>query len=125
MNCHPAPKTDMFIGRYQHTVDPKGRLSIPARYRNALAQYEGNLIVVPNGQALEVYPYPEWERLAAAGHDPARLPLGARPPRGGGPRQGRDARRDRPRVLRDLGPHALRRVRARARRRDRVGLRAI
>jgi len=63
----------MFIGRYQHTVDPKGRVSIPARYRNALAQYEGNLIVVPNGQALEVYPYPEWERLVAAINDQSRF----------------------------------------------------
>ena len=63
----------MFIGRYQHTVDPKGRLSIPARYRNALAQYEGNLIVVPNGQSLEVYPFPEWERLVAAINDQSRF----------------------------------------------------
>ena len=63
----------MFIGRYQHTLDTKGRLSIPARYRNALAQYEGNLIVVPNGQSLEVYPFPEWERLVAAINDQSRF----------------------------------------------------
>src|SRR3990172_7406605 len=68
----------MFIGRYQHTVDPKGRVSIPARYGNALAQYEGNLIVVPNGQALEVYPYPEWERLVAAINDQSRFDAEAR-----------------------------------------------
>ncbi|MGH7276488.1 MAG: division/cell wall cluster transcriptional repressor MraZ [Candidatus Rokuibacteriota bacterium] len=58
---------NVFIGRYQHTIDPKGRLSIPARYRNVLAQYEGNLIVVPNEKAaLEVYPSPAFERHVAA-----------------------------------------------------------
>jgi MraZ protein len=52
----------MFRGRYQHTIDPKGRLSIPARFRDVLAQYEGGLIVVPNEIALEVYPFEEWEK---------------------------------------------------------------
>ena len=56
----------MFIGRYQHTIDPKGRVSIPARYRNALAQYEGNLIVVPQDQCLNVYPFAAWERVVGA-----------------------------------------------------------
>lgn len=52
----------MFRGRYQHTIDPKGRLSVPAKYRDALARYEGHvLIVVPNEQALEVHPLEEWE----------------------------------------------------------------
>ena len=52
----------MFRGRYQHTVDPKGRLSIPAKFRDVLAGYEGALVVVPNEIALEVYPFQEWER---------------------------------------------------------------
>jgi len=55
----------MFRGRYQHTIDPKGRLSIPARFRDVLAQYEGTLIVVPNENALEVFPLEEFERLEA------------------------------------------------------------
>jgi MraZ protein len=55
----------MFRGRYQHTVDPKGRLSIPARFRDALAEYGGTLIVVPNENALEVFPLAEFERLEA------------------------------------------------------------
>lgn len=63
----------MFIGRYQHTIDPKGRVSVPARYRNALAQYEGNLIVVPNDMALEVHPFEEWERLVAAINEQSRF----------------------------------------------------
>jgi MraZ protein len=53
----------MFRGRYQHTIDPKGRLSVPAKFRDVLAQYEGALIVVPNDNALEVHPLEEWERL--------------------------------------------------------------
>src|SRR3990170_4365200 len=150
MKCHPAPKTDMFIGRYQHTVDPKGRLSIPARYRNALAQYEGNLIVVPNGQSLEVYPFPEWERLVAAINDQSRFDAEVRtlgrlyvsrakegeldgagrgpppPGRGGGGGRGEGGAvvRRGAGFLGDGGPRALGGGGARARRRDRVGLRA-
>lgn len=56
----------MFRGRYQHVIDPKGRLSIPAKYRDVLAQYDGaTLIVVSNEQALEVHPLQEWERMEA------------------------------------------------------------
>lgn len=55
----------MFRGRYQHTLDPKGRVSIPARFRDVLAQYDGNMVVVPNENALEVHPLEEWERLEA------------------------------------------------------------
>jgi MraZ protein len=53
----------MFRGRYQHTIDPKGRLSVPAKFRDALAQYQGALVVVANENALEVHPLEEWERL--------------------------------------------------------------
>jgi MraZ protein len=56
----------MFRGRYQHTIDPKGRVSVPAKYRNLLAESpNGTLIVVPNGEALEVHPLEEWERIEA------------------------------------------------------------
>jgi MraZ protein len=53
----------MFRGRYQHTIDPKGRLSVPARFRDVLAQFDGNLVVVPNEHGLEVYPLEEWQRI--------------------------------------------------------------
>lgn len=56
----------MFRGRYQHTIDPKGRLSIPAKFRDVLAQYGDHaeaLIVVPNEHALEVHPVDEWQRI--------------------------------------------------------------
>jgi MraZ protein len=53
----------MFRGRYQHSIDPKGRLSVPAKFRDALAQYAGSLVVVPNEHSLEVHPLEEWERI--------------------------------------------------------------
>jgi MraZ protein len=54
----------MFRGRYQHTVDPKGRLSVPSRFRDVLAaQFGGDLVVVPNGDCLEVHPLEEWQRV--------------------------------------------------------------
>lgn len=56
----------MFRGRFDHTIDPKGRLSVPSKYRDALAQYDaGTLVVVPNDQALEVHPLHEWESIEA------------------------------------------------------------
>jgi len=53
----------MFRGRYQHTIDPKGRLSVPAKFRDTLAQYDGALVVVPNEHCLEVHPLEEWQRI--------------------------------------------------------------
>jgi len=53
----------MFRGRYQHSIDPKGRLSIPAKFREVLAQYDGNLVVVPDGECLEAHPLQEWQRM--------------------------------------------------------------
>ena len=53
----------MFRGRYQHTIDPKGRLSVPAKFRDALAAYGEALVVVPNEHSLEVHPLEEWQRM--------------------------------------------------------------
>lgn len=57
----------MFMGAYQHTIDPKGRLIIPAKFRCQL----GAQFVVTRGldQCLTGYPLIEWQaiqkRLAA------------------------------------------------------------
>ena len=53
----------MFRGRYQHTIDPKGRLSVPAKFRDAMAHYGEALVVVPNEHSLEVHPLEEWQRM--------------------------------------------------------------
>jgi MraZ protein len=53
----------MFRGRFQHRIDPKGRLSVPAKFRDALAPYDGNLVIVPNDHCLEVHPLEEWQRI--------------------------------------------------------------
>lgn len=56
----------MFLGRYHHTVDAKGRLSIPGKYRDVLARREGGGLVVTKDpdRCLVVLPLDEWKRLA-------------------------------------------------------------
>jgi MraZ protein len=69
----------MFRGRYQHTIDPKGRLSVPSKYRDVLAQYDGGaLVVVPNDEALEVHPLAEWERIEARINEQSMFDLSVR-----------------------------------------------
>jgi MraZ protein len=47
-------------------MDTKGRLSIPSRFREALADGWGDkLVIVPNGKGLDVYPLKSWEELEA------------------------------------------------------------
>ena len=58
----------VFRGRYPHALDPKGRFSVPRRFRDVLAGFSdggGNLIVVPDQQCLQVYPLEVWERMEA------------------------------------------------------------
>jgi MraZ protein len=56
----------VFRGRYEHTIDAKGRVSVPARFRDVLKRYETTeLVIVPDGECLEVYPLSEWDRLEA------------------------------------------------------------
>lgn len=51
----------MFTGEYQHTLDGKGRLIMPAKYRESL----GETFVITKGldSCLFVYPQKEWEIL--------------------------------------------------------------
>ena len=52
----------MFLGRYDHTIDTKGRLALPARYRDDLA---GGVVVTRGFDAcLLVYPMAQWAPLA-------------------------------------------------------------
>lgn len=53
----------MFIGEYQHSIDPKKRLALPSRFRSEL----GERVVITRGldHCLFVYPLKVWETLAA------------------------------------------------------------
>ena len=58
----------MFRGSYQHTVDSKGRLSIPAKFREVLLGKGDDRIVITNfvvdaARCLDVYPLDEWMRF--------------------------------------------------------------
>lgn len=52
----------MFLGEYTHTIDDKGRLTVPAKFRADLAA--GLVLTRGFDQNLMVYPMPEWENLA-------------------------------------------------------------
>jgi MraZ protein len=57
----------LFLGTHGHTLDDKGRVSLPVRFRDALG--DGRLILTTNvdshGRCLVAYPVPAWERLLA------------------------------------------------------------
>lgn len=52
----------MFIGEYQHSIDPKKRLALPSKLRAELK----NKVVVTRGldKCLFIYPMKAWEELA-------------------------------------------------------------
>lgn len=56
----------MFSGSHQLTIDDKGRLAIPARYRQELDSACASQLVITRGPnpCLEIYPAPEFLRLA-------------------------------------------------------------
>ena len=51
----------MFMGEYHHSIDEKGRLIIPSKFRNEL----GDSFIVTRGieNCLFVYSLPEWEKI--------------------------------------------------------------
>ncbi|AOZ90571.1 cell division/cell wall cluster transcriptional repressor MraZ [Bacillus xiamenensis] len=51
----------MFMGEYQHTIDTKGRMIIPAKFRDGL----GEQFVLTRGldQCLFGYPMSEWKQI--------------------------------------------------------------
>jgi len=53
----------MFLGRYEHTIDSKGRLIIPAKFRNELAS--GTVVTKGMDRCLFLFPMSEFETLAA------------------------------------------------------------
>lgn len=57
----------MFQGITSVTVDGKGRLAIPTRFRDGIADRGGNTVIVTAHQydgCLVLYPLPDWEDIA-------------------------------------------------------------
>jgi MraZ protein len=54
----------MFLGEFSHTLDTKGRLTIPAKFRDRL---DAGLVVTrsPMDRCLLLFPMTEWEQVAA------------------------------------------------------------
>lgn len=50
----------MFLGEHQHTIDPKGRVVLPSRFRDQLAT--GCFITKGQERCLFVFPPEQWER---------------------------------------------------------------
>ncbi|RMG90466.1 MAG: division/cell wall cluster transcriptional repressor MraZ [Candidatus Dadabacteria bacterium] len=56
----------MFRGCFEHTIDDKGRLSIPARFREALeTTFSAPLYLTRHKDCLVAYPADEWRALEA------------------------------------------------------------
>ena len=54
----------MFFGEYEHTVDDKHRLTLPARFREAFA---GGVVLTRGlDQCLDAYPRADWDVLVQA-----------------------------------------------------------
>jgi MraZ protein len=58
-------RSTMFRGATKITLDAKGRLAFPARYRERLAERcEGRLVcTVDPDYCLLIYPFPDWEEI--------------------------------------------------------------
>ncbi len=54
----------IFRGRFEYTIDPKGRVNIPARFREQLHNAGQESFIVTNlSGCLCVYPVSEWSRI--------------------------------------------------------------
>ncbi|MBJ12114.1 MAG: division/cell wall cluster transcriptional repressor MraZ [Candidatus Marinimicrobia bacterium] len=54
-----------FIGEYTYSVDSKGRLNIPSRFRKSLSKNDNNTFVITKGldPCIWVYPLSEWLKI--------------------------------------------------------------
>ena len=56
---------DTFTGEYQYSLDSKGRVNIPAKFRQSLSKKNQNTFVATRGQdpCVWVYPIIEWKKI--------------------------------------------------------------
>ncbi len=52
----------MFIGEYNHTLDTKGRLAVPKKFRDDLSM--GGVVTKGLDKCLWIYTYEEWKKIA-------------------------------------------------------------
>jgi MraZ protein len=52
----------MFLGQYEHRIDPRGRVAIPAKFREELKQ--GLVLCQGFDQCIIVYPLKVWQKMA-------------------------------------------------------------
>jgi MraZ protein len=52
----------MFFGNYEHRIDPRGRVAIPAKFRDELKQ--GLVLSQGFDQCIRVYPLKVWQEMA-------------------------------------------------------------
>jgi MraZ protein len=52
----------MFLGQYEHSLDQRGRVAIPAKFRDAFQ--EGLILARGFDKSILVYPLSEWRRMA-------------------------------------------------------------
>lgn len=53
----------MFLGRFVHTIDSKGRVSVPVKFREILSQHHEDILIVAaelGDHCLVAYPKEEW-----------------------------------------------------------------
>ncbi|MBI2168968.1 MAG: division/cell wall cluster transcriptional repressor MraZ [Actinobacteria bacterium] len=60
----------MFLGEFQHTLDDKGRVILPVKFRDLIG--EGAVIAKGRDQCLAVFPPDEWEEVARRTRELAR-----------------------------------------------------
>lgn len=53
----------MFLGEYEHTIDAKGRLAVPAKFRGQMER--GAIISKGMGRCLSIYTLARWEEKSA------------------------------------------------------------
>jgi len=55
----------MFRGKFKHTLDEKGRFSLPAKFREVLRVKYGseNLVITNYPDCLVAYPLEEWQKI--------------------------------------------------------------
>ena len=57
--------SNTFIGEYQYSLDSKGRINIPAKFRQSLSRDNNNTFIATRGQdpCIWIYPINEWKKI--------------------------------------------------------------